>query len=279
MWSKIYVRIVGVDMKNEKLTALITGASYGIGYEFARILAETGYNLILVSRSEEKLIKVKDELEKNEIEITIIPLDLSRSDSAEILYNRCKKNNLNVDILINNAGVGLYGKVVENSPGEIENLINLNILTLTKLCNLFGKDMAERGNGSILNVASMVALMPLPYFAIYSATKSYVLSLSISLRSELRNKGINVSCLLPGYVKTQFDVNAKITSERYKKFSQTIGMEASKVARIGIKALRKKKAVVIPGIINKILSVFVKIFPKTLIASLMKHQIENLTNT
>ncbi len=266
-------------MKNEKLTALITGASYGIGYEFARILAETGYNLILVSRSEEKLTKVKDELEKNEIEITIIPLDLSRSDSAEILYNRCKKNNLNVDILINNAGVGLYGKVVENSPGEIENLINLNILTLTKLCNLFGKDMAERGNGSILNVASMVALMPLPYFAIYSATKSYVLSLSISLRSELRNKGINVSCLLPGYVKTQFDVNAKITSERYKKFSQTIGMEAGKVARIGIKALKKKKAVVIPGIINKILSVFVKIFPKTLIASLMKHQIENLTNT
>ncbi|MGC8765371.1 MAG: SDR family NAD(P)-dependent oxidoreductase [Brevinematia bacterium] len=262
----------------ENSVALITGASYGIGYEFAKILAGMGINLILVSRSYEKLLEVKKELEERySVGITVIPLDLSLKDSAEVLFQKCEEKDLNIDILINNAGIGLFGKNIENSIEDIERLIFLNILTPTKLCRLFGEKMAQRGSGDILNLGSMGSLIPFPFFAVYSATKSYILSLSISIRSELKDYGVNVSCLLPGFVKTHFDDNSKIASERYKAFSKRAGMDAARVAEIGIKALFKKKAFVIPGIVNKALSIIIKVIPPTLLTEIVKSSVKRLT--
>lgn len=262
-------------MKN--LNAIITGASYGIGYEFAKILANKGFNLILVSRSEDKLSKIQNEFEKQyNIKVFIFPIDLSLTDSAEKLFQYCTDNNLEIDILINNAGAGLFGETIENSLEDIDRIITLNITTPTKLCKLFASRMALKKFGYILNVASMASLVPIPYFGIYSATKSYLLNFSISLQNELKENNVFVTCLLPGYVKTNFDNNAKITSEKYKNFSKKIGMEPDKVAKIGIDAMLNKKNVIIPGFINKILSIFINFIPKTIIAKLLKDNIKNL---
>ncbi|MCX7727800.1 MAG: SDR family NAD(P)-dependent oxidoreductase, partial [Chitinispirillaceae bacterium] len=231
------------------------------------------------SRSEQKLLEVKNELEKDySVEVVTIPLDLSLKDSAEILFQRCEEKKLNIDILINNAGIGLFEKSIENSMENIEKLIFLNALTPTKLCSLFGKKMAERKDGNILNVGSMGSLISFPFFAVYSAAKSYILSYSISLRSELKKYGVNVTCLLPGYVKTHFDDNSKIESERYRSFSKRMGMAASKVAEIGIKAMFKKKAYEVAGLTNKILSFIIKFIPRTIVAEIVKKSIIKLTD-
>lgn len=253
--------------------ALITGASYGIGKEFSTQLAKVGYDLILVSRSKDKLTEVKNEVEKFNIKAKIISMDLSSPDAAEKLFNEVNED---IDILINNAGLGLFGEAIESNTKEVENIINLNIETLTKLSILFGKKMAEKGKGHILNIASMVALFPFPYFAVYSATKSFVLTFSLALRNELKTKGVNVSCLLPGFTKTNFDSNAKINSEKYKHFSNKMGMDATTVAKIGLKAMFKKKAFVIAGIQNKIFAFLIKILPQSLITSIVKKQLDSL---
>ncbi len=248
--------------------ALITGASYGIGREFALILAKMGYDLILVSRSKDKLTELANELNVN---VEIIPLDLSNPQSAEELFKKVD----NIDILINNAGVGLFRETIESNTNDIENLINLNITTLTKLSILFGKKMAEKGYGHILNVASMVSLFPFPYFVTYSASKSYVLAFSLGLRNELKEKGVNVTCLLPGFTKTNFDNNARV-SKNYKKFSKSMGMTPDKVAKIGIKAMFNKKAKVIAGFQNKVFAFIIKILPKSLIGFIAKSSLKNM---
>lgn len=251
-------------------TALVTGASSGIGTEFARLLAAQGHNLILVSRNKDKLLKIKSDLEKNhKINISVIPSDLSQQDAADRLFQECKKNRIHVDMLINNAGLGMFGKSISIPTNEVAELININAVSLTNLCNVFAKEMVKRGQGKILNVGSLIGRQPAPYFSIYAASKSYVFNYSLALHTELKKQGITVTCLLPGFVKTNFDANAKIGSKQYREFSSKNSMTPDRVAKIGLKGLFKKKSFIIPGFQNRFFYLLLGLVPPTVVARII----------
>ena len=156
-------------------------------------------------------------------------------------------------------------------------MLSLNILSLTSLCGLFGGDMESRGSGRILNVGSLAGEFALPYFASYAASKSYVLGYSLALRAELRASGVSVSCLLPGYVRTGFDENAGIASPAYRAFSVRSGMDAARVARIGLRALGKNRPYAIAGSRNKIASCLAKLVPRSALPAMAKPLLDRMT--
>lgn len=239
---------------------LITGATSGIGYEMAKILSAKGHNLVLVSRNEEKLCQIAREL--NEIgDVIIMPVDLSQTGAANVLFNECERLGLNINILINNAGFGKFGESLDMQTGEVESMLTLNMITLTSLSNLFGKRMKEQRKGYILNVASTAAYIPIPYFSAYSSSKTYVRNFSQALREELKVHGVNVTCLLPGATKTSF-FNVAFDSEkemisRWKR----VMMCPRKVAQSGLKGLFKGKKEVVPGVMNMMVSWWAGLVP------------------
>lgn len=243
-------------------TALVTGGGSGIGLEFARLLAQSGWNLILVGRSGSKLEQAREELSST-YGISVEPKisDISRASDAEALAGEFASGNREVLLLINNAGSGLFGPAVEQSAEEMVKMISLNITGLTLLSTNFAAAMSERGRGYILNVGSLAGRTPMPYFAAYGATKSYVHNFSIALRAEVAKRGVVVSCLEPGYVTTSFDENARIENERYLKFSQRNGMSPRETAVIGLRALFRGKARVVPGFGNKIVAGLTSLIP------------------
>lgn len=229
-------------------TVLLTGASSGIGYELAQVFAANKYNLILVSRSVDKLNSLADSLVKaNNIRVDVIGEDLSKLGSAKRVYGRVKELNLEVEILINNAGSGEVGYFHEIEMNKDLDMIQLNIITLTELTKLFSTDMVNRRSGKILNVASTGSFAPGPYIAVYYATKAYVLSLSEALNKELREHNVLVSVICPGATKTNFAKNAG-------KKDSPVAMEPRKVAIAAYEGLENNKKVIIPGLENKILT-------------------------
>lgn len=232
-------------------TVLITGASNGIGKEFAQIFAEKGYNLVLVARSESKLNKIAKEFEiKYKIRVTVLTQDLSKPNVASKIYTEITDRGIIIDILINNAGFGDYGNFVESNLKTITEMINLNINSLTEFALLFVKEMMERNSGKILNIASTAAFQPIPKFATYAATKSYVLHFTEALHYELKDTNISVSVLCPGPTSTDFEKRAK--AEKSNIFKN--GMDAKVVAKIGYKGLMQNKMTIIPGFKNKLMS-------------------------
>lgn len=233
------------------MKALITGASSGIGKDMARILSHKGYELILVARSEEKLDALKKRL-KTKTEI--IPLDLSKEEACFELYEKVKKEN--IDVLINNAGFGLFGKFTETSLEEELNMIDLNIKAVHILTKLFLKDFKERNRGSILNVASSAAFSPGPLLATYYATKAYVLRLTEAIYEELRreNSEVYIGALCPGPVDTGFNERANV------KFSLK-GLNSFDVAAYAIVEMEKKKLVIVPGKIMKVTRIAQRLIP------------------
>lgn len=228
-------------------TVLITGASSGIGYELAKVFGANKYNLILVSRNTDKLkILAQELIKEHNIRVDVISEDLSKAESAEKLYSKVKELNLEVNILINNAGVGEVGYFHEISMSKDLEMMQLNMVTLTELTKLFSRDMVKRKHGKILNVASTGAFSPGPYTAVYYATKAYVLSLSEALNKELREHNVVVSVLCPGATKTNF-------AKRAGKKDTPIAMDPSKVAKAAYEGLKQNKRIIIPGIENKIL--------------------------
>ena len=196
---------------------VITGASSGIGLEMAKILASKNYNLILVARNFDRLQSIKHDLEsKYSIKVKIFRKDLSLSANAEALYLEIKKENLEVEYLINNAGVGNYGHFIETSLQEELNMIELNISSLVILTKLFSQDMVKRGSGSIMNVASLLSFLPFPYYSVYSASKSFVLAFSETVNAELEGTGVMVKALCPGPIDTGFTTNEMTTTNAYK---------------------------------------------------------------
>src|SRR5271156_4950090 len=189
-------------------TALITGASTGIGAEFARKLARRGMNVILVARSEDKLQALASEL-KN-IKATVIPLDLTLPDAAPTLKKKVAELGLQVDLLINNAGFGTFGPFEEIDPKLEQQEIQLNVMALVDLTHAFIPAMLERGEGAIINLASVAAHQPVPYMSVYAATKAFVLSFSEALWAEYKDRGIRVLSLNPGATKTEFHSVAKL---------------------------------------------------------------------
>ncbi len=237
-----------------KKTAVITGASSGIGLELARLFAAGGYDLILTARRAQRLQKLADDLSRMyTIMANVIPMDLSQPFAAEALWREINEIEPNVKVLINNAGVSDAGDFAEESPEIIERMIHLNVSTMTSLTRLVLPGMIERRRGRILNLASLAAFQPGgPRMAVYYASKSYVLSFSRALRRELRGTGVSVTALCPGATSTGFEEAAHAQDTWMFHWSRP--MEARVVARAGYDGMRDRRGVVVPGWKNKLLA-------------------------
>ncbi len=245
-------------------TALITGASTGIGFAFAKVCAKKGYNLILAARNKERLEAHKSFLETEfSISVTIFPVDLSAKGGAESLYNFCV-NHSQVDVLINNAGIGQYGCALETSPEHEYSMMQLNMCSLVALTKLFGKDMVSRGTGNIVNISSIAAFLPFPYMAVYAATKAFVLSYSKALAYECTKYGVKVSTVCPGPVATEFEKTAGMEASNLFKLVKP--HTAMFIAEKSIDPCLKGKIVVIPGMLNKLIILAVSFLPKFITA-------------
>lgn len=257
--------------------ALVTGASGGIGAAFARLLSAGSWGLILVGRDRRRLESTLSSLDGPVAKkSTTIVADLSVQGSARRLHTECRERGLPVELLINNAGSGLFGLCQDLPIEKTEAMLELNIVTLTSLCSLFARDMQLSGGGRILNVGSLAGNFALPYFAAYAASKSYVLSFSLALRAELKKAGVGVSCLLPGYVRTGFDEAAGITSPAYKSFSESAGMSAEAVARVGLAALEADRPYKIAGLGNRLAALFGRLLPRSAMPVLVKPFLDNM---
>lgn len=228
-----------------KKVALVTGASAGLGVEFARQLQKRGHALVLVARRKDRLQALAKEL-GNARAVTI---DLSKGNTTAKLMADLEANGETVDLLVNNAGFGLIGQFAKLDAGRQREMIDLNIATLTELCRAVAPAMIERKQGGIINVASTAAFQPGPKMAVYFATKAFVLSLSEALHEELKPHGIKVTCLCPGPTRTEFgDVAGFGGNGMFDK----LAMESASVVTAALEGLDRNKAVVIPGWVNKV---------------------------
>tara|TARA_Y100001970_G_scaffold228426_1_gene282908 strand:+ start:141 stop:974 length:834 start_codon:yes stop_codon:yes gene_type:complete len=196
---------------------LITGASSGIGLAMAKDFASRGANLILTARSEDKLMQLAEDLSDKNIKTHVFIEDISLPNSAQKLFNQVNEAELEVDVLVNNAGYGRWGNFDECPMEDYENMVHLNVTSLTELSYLFVDQMVKRGSGGIINVASTAAFFPIPYSAVYAATKAYVLSLSEALNFEYSKKGVHVMAVCPGATESKFINVATENSERLKQ--------------------------------------------------------------
>ena len=237
--------------------ALITGASAGLGVEFARQLSKRGHRLVLVARRKERLDALARELGN----ARAVAIDLSVTGSANQLIADVESAGEQVDILINNAGFGLRGHFAEQDPSRLRQMIDLNCGTLTELCRAVLPQMIERRSGAILNVASTAAFQPGPGMAVYYATKAFVLSLSEALHEEAKPHGVRVTALCPGPTRTEFgDVAGFSESAALMRVS----MDAEPVVRKGLKALDANDAVVITGALNRAVAFSTRLAPRAI---------------
>lgn len=249
-------------------TAIITGASSGIGLELAKIFAANHTNLVLVARSETKLVALKNELAHSKVGIHILALDLSQQDSANILFDYCNSKQLQIDYLINNAGFGDYCPFVSSNWKKQEEMIRLNIQTLTHLTHLFLPSMTKRKYGRIMNVASTAAFQPGPLMSVYYATKAYVLSFSEAIASELEGTGVTVTALCPGPTESGFQDAAAMGESKIVKGRKL--PTSHDVAEYAYKALMKGEVVAIHGFFNTLLATGVRFVPRSIVRKLIK---------
>ena len=254
-------------MKN---TVIITGASSGIGMELAKILAENNHqHLLLVARSKDKLEMLANELiSKYKVEVTLLAKDLSNYESALEIFNYCTNENLNVTHLVNNAGFGDFGFFAESNWTKQEQMINLNITTLTYLTHLFLPAMVKNKSGKILNISSIAAFQPGPLMSVYFATKAYVLHFSEAIANELENTGVTVTALCPGPTKSGFETSASL--ENSKLFKNKNLPSSVEVALYGYNALLKGKKVAIHGTMNYILANTTRFAPRNLVLKIVR---------
>lgn len=229
--------------------ALITGASGGIGLAMAQELAARKHSLLLVARSGEKLESICRELKvRFDVSAHYLACDLSQPNAYRLILEWVAQNSFSVNILINNAGYGIWKKVEDSSIEEIQNMLNLNIVTLVSLCRALVPELKRHSQSYIMNVASTAAYQAVPTLAAYSGSKAFVILFTRSLRIELKNSPISVSCLSPGATSTGFVDRAGM--EAIKDRAEKVSMSAESVARIGIRGMFKKKAEILPGFIN-----------------------------
>jgi short-subunit dehydrogenase len=253
---------------NSNSTALITGASVGIGYELAKLFARDGSDLVLVARSGDKLTQLAGELEKAyRIRATVIAADLSVANGPEEVFAATQKAGIEVDVLVNNAGFGQFGFYIETDLEEELRQIQLNITTLTHLTKLYVRPMVARKRGRILNVASTAAFQPGPLMAVYYATKAYVLSFSGALSNELSGTGVTVTCLCPGPTATEFHKRAAMDLSNMMKAPF---MDAKSVAEIGYRAMLKGKPTVIAGTMNWLVAQSTRLAPRAWAAAVAR---------
>lgn len=240
--------------------ALVTGASSGIGLAISRILAAKGYSLVMVSNQAEPLqILAKEFSEKFGVDCIPFFADLSLPESGEELFHFTQQNNLRIEILVNNAGILLFGELAHLAPGQSERIINLHIFTPVKLCRLYSEIMLQNRMGMILNISSISAVMPYPGISLYGPTKTFIRYFSRAIRHELLPYGVSVTCAMPGATETGLYDPQKINLKLAKQLG--VMHDAEFVAYKLVKAMFKRKAIVIPGLINKITVAMVPIVP------------------
>jgi short-subunit dehydrogenase len=238
--------------------ALITGASAGLGIEFARQLSAKGHRLVLAARRKDRLDALAAELGN----ARAVEIDLARPGATAALMRDLEKAGEQVDLLVNNAGFGLRGPFVELDAARQREMIDLNCGALTELCRAVAPVMLKRRSGAILNVASTAAFQPGPWMAVYFATKAYVLSFTEALHEELKPHGVKVSALCPGPTRTEFGAVAGIqTLGQFDRLS----MEAGPVVSAGLEGLEKNRAVVIPGATNKVGALSTRFAPRSFV--------------
>jgi uncharacterized protein len=249
-------------------TALITGASSGIGLDLARLFAADGYDLLLVARNADRLGEVAAELSsKHAIHATAVPIDLSDPAAPEELFHVIDEQRIGVDVLVNNAGFGTHGPFAAADVDAQVRMIQLNVASLTHLTRLFLPQMLARKRGRVLNVASTAGFQPGPLMAVYYATKAYVISFSEAIAAELDGSGVTVTCLCPGPTATDFHHRAKI--EETPLFRANT-MMSTDVARIGYRAMNKGKRLVVAGLKNKLLAALVPFGPRRVVTAVTK---------
>ncbi len=256
-------------MSDERQTVLVTGASAGIGEELARVFAKNGHNVVLVARSKDKLTALARELrETHGVTATVIAMDLAGPEAAGKLEAALERKRIAIDILVNNAGMALVGAFQDVERGRHMALLQLNVVTLTELTHRLLGPMIERGHGRILNVASIVSFFPTPSFALYGASKAYVLSFSEALSQDLRGTGVTVTALCPGYTETSMisqgfaDMGKKGLET---KLPSLIKLTPAAVAREGYKACMKGKAVHVDRLSNDLAAQWIRLQPKWLV--------------
>lgn len=250
-------------------TALITGATSGIGYELSKLFARDGYDLVLVARDGQKLNHVADELRtRYGINVKIISKDLSGRTAAEAVFDELHKQSIRIDVLVNNAGYALHGPFRETDLGSELGMMQINMESPTQLTKLLLGPMIKRGEGKILNVASTASFHPGPWMAVYYATKAYILSFSEALANELQETGVTVTALCPGPTKTRFQERAGI--EAMKRYGGWRVLDAETVARVGYRGMMEGRTVVVPGLFNKLLVFTVRLGPRNLVTRIAR---------
>jgi hypothetical protein len=247
---------------------LITGASGGIGYELAKLFARDHHNLVLVARSTDKLEQIAAELQSYGVTIKTITLDLTAPPAPRFLFDQLRRDNIAIDVLINNAGFGIHGEFAQMPEAEILGQISLNITALTELTRLFLPPMIARRNGRIMNVASTAAFQPGPFLAVYYATKAYVLSFSEAIANELRGSGVTVTCFCPGATHTDFARRAGVENSRL--FKIVGGMSADKVALDGYRAVMEGRTLAISGVHNWLVAQSTRFVPRKMVTAVSR---------
>lgn len=241
--------------------ALVTGASGGIGLELARLCAKGGHDLVLVARNQTKLEELARYLSgMYRARVEVVPADLARPEAPAVIMRAVKERGLAVDVLINNAGFGLWGLFGRQDPARVLDMIQVNVTALTALTRLVLPELVSRRRGRILNVASTAAFAPGPLMAVYYATKAYVLHFSEAIGNELRGTGVTVTALCPGPTPTGFAEAAG--AGRTNLFRSPAVMGVERVAAAGYRGMMRGKAVVVPGMVNRLLVLGIRLSPR-----------------
>jgi len=238
--------------------ALITGASAGLGVEFARQLSKRGHRLVLAARRKDRLDALARELGNTRA----VAIDLSKANATAKLMADLEAAGEQVEILVNNAGFGLIGRFAELDSKRERQMIDLNVGALTDLCRAVAPGMIKRKSGAILNVASTAAFQPGPKMAVYFATKAFVLSFTEALHEELKPHGVKVTCLCPGPTRTEF---GEVAGFGGNGAFDKVAMEAGEVVEAGLKGMDRNRAVIVPGLVNKIGAISTRFAPRSVV--------------
>jgi short-subunit dehydrogenase len=247
-------------------TALVTGASSGIGYELCKVLAAKGYDLIITARNQDKLHALAQELAP--MQVKIIVRDLSKENAPKEIFVETEKAGIFVDVLINNAGFGDFSAFEKSSLEKTAEMLHLNIRALTEMTRLFGAKMVERGSGKVVNIASTAAFMPCPYMSAYFASKHYVLAFVQALDEEWKEKGVRVITVCPGFTRSQFQAVSGMPTPKFMPDSMI--PDAKEVAVFTYQAMKKGKRVAVHGFSNTLTARIVKFVPTAWVMKVMK---------